>query len=142
VSQTHGQGQRHARSRPTMPQLTHSSNSELFSPFYRKNCSDIIMMIMVVPYLKHSIKNIVRSTSFVIALGLFIYHGGWPCDLCQGQSIQGQSQKKLAFRPRPRITIPGTYTVYWRVCVCVCVCVYPPCVCWHTGKPCKTDETT
>jgi len=81
------------------------------------------MMIMVVPYLKHSIKNIVRSTSFVIALGLFIYHGGWPCDLCQGQSIQGQSQKKLAFRPRPRITIPGTYTVYWRVCVCVCVCV-------------------
>ena len=34
-------------------------------------------------------------SQFSIAL-LFIYHGRWHCDLCQGQSIQGQGHKLKA----------------------------------------------
>jgi len=30
------------------------------------------------------------------SIALFIYHGGRPCDVCQGQSIQGQHYKFIA----------------------------------------------
>jgi len=30
------------------------------------------------------------------SITLFIYHGGQPCDLCQGQNIQGQGYKLKA----------------------------------------------
>ena len=49
-------------------------------------------------------------------------------------------------RPEPKNGLQAKTKDYhpWNIygllaclCVCVCVCVYPPCVCWHTGKPCK-----
>ena len=49
------------------------------------------MMTMVDKYLATEMFEFTALSQFSIAL--FIYHGGWPCDLCQGQSIHGQGHK-------------------------------------------------
>jgi len=66
------------------------------------------MMTMVDKYLATEMFKFNSLSQFSIAL--FIYHGGWLCDLCQGQSIQGQDltiprSRNSALRPRPRIHI-------------------------------------
>jgi len=41
------------------------------------------------------------------SITLFIYHDGQPCDLCQGQSIQGQGIAKL---PSKMLTTMALYS--------------------------------
>ena len=37
-----------------------------------------------------------NAFSRLFSIALFIYHGRWPCNLCQGQNIQGQGHKLMA----------------------------------------------
>jgi len=52
------------------------------------------MMTMIDKYL--TIKMFEFNALSQLSITLFIYHGRWPCDLCQGQNIQGQGQKLKA----------------------------------------------
>jgi len=52
------------------------------------------MMTMVDKYLATEMFEFNALSQFSIALS--ICHGGWPCDLCQSQSIQGQEYELKA----------------------------------------------
>jgi len=49
---------------------------------------------MVTMVIKYVATKMFKFSQFSIAL--FIRHGGWFCDLCRGQSIQGQGHKLKA----------------------------------------------
>ena len=51
-------------------------------------------MNMVDKYLATKMLEFSSLSQFSIAL--FIYHSKWPCDLWQGQSIQGQAHQRKA----------------------------------------------
>jgi len=53
------------------------------------------MVTMEDKYLANEMFEFNALSQFNIAL--FIYHGGWPCDLCQGQSIQGQGLRLVGW---------------------------------------------